>query len=206
MRIHCVETGPLQCNCYLVEKSGQAVLIDCGGIGDEILSACKQLDVTVAAILLTHGHVDHIEGVDRVVETYSCPVYLHKEDAPCFESAAHNLSVRVYLKPLTVRALPQLFDDNDILEIAGLSFRVIHTPGHTPGSVCFCCGDVLFTGDTLFQGSVGNEFPPFGNFAQEINSIRTKLFVLDKDYTCYPGHGGITSLLYEKKNNQYCGI
>lgn len=204
MKIHRIEAGALQCNCYLVENAGQAVLIDCGGNGKEVLFACKRLGVSVAAILLTHGHVDHIEGVDAVVSAFDCPVYLHQEDGLCTEDPARNLSTRVYLKPLELRTKAILFGDGEDIDVAGLSFKVLHTPGHTPGSVCFCCEGVLFTGDTLFRDSVGNEFPPYGSFALEIESIRKRLFTLDKDYRCYPGHGDATTLFYEKKNNQYC--
>lgn len=206
MKIHCLEVGALQCNCYLIEKDDQAVLIDCGGNGEEIFALCERLGVFPSAILLTHGHVDHVEGVDAVVAAYDCPVYLHKEDGDFFENPAYNLSTRVYLKPLVIRANPILFEDGDCIAIGAFSVKVIHTPGHTPGSVCFKIEDVLFTGDTLFRDSVGNEFPPLGSFATEIESIQSRLFTLGDDYTCYPGHGGATSLFYEKQNNQYCRL
>jgi glyoxylase-like metal-dependent hydrolase (beta-lactamase superfamily II) len=206
MKIHRIETGGLQCNCYLLEKDGWAVLIDCAGNGSEILAVCARLNLSIAAILLTHGHIDHIEGIDAVVEKFGCSVYIHKEDATYLKTAAYNLSSRIYMHPITICADAVLFEDQERIEIAGMTFDVIHTPGHTRGSVCFVCEDVLFTGDTLFLESVGNEFPPFGNFEMEIRSIKDRLFVLEEDYVCYPGHGPETSLFHEKKFNLYCRV
>lgn len=204
--IHQVVTGALQCNCYLVEGENELVLIDCGGDGEQLLACAKRLGKPIGAVLLTHGHADHIEGLNRICEEFNCPVYIHREDFDFLYNADFNLSLRIYMRPVVFKGSAVSFEDGQILSVCGLEFLVIHTPGHTQGSVCFLMGKELFTGDTLFKESVGNEFPPFGNFYQEIESIKSKLFVLKDDAVCYPGHGEQTRLYHEIKNNQYCRL
>lgn len=207
MNLTCLETGLMRCNNYLLEneETGEGVLIDCGGDGDEIILAAQRSGLQISAILLTHGHADHIEGLDKVVSAFSCPVYLHKYDLEYLKRSDFNLSMRIYMRPLVIETKAIALEDGEQIEKAGFSFEVIHTPGHTQGSVCFRCGDMIFTGDTLFRDSVGGDFPPFGNLDTEIESIRTRLFTLD-DCVCYPGHGEMTTLSYEMKNNMYCRI
>ncbi|MBR4086233.1 MAG: MBL fold metallo-hydrolase [Clostridia bacterium] len=206
MQIHQIQCGPLQANCYLIEESGAAVLIDCGGDGTEILAFAAEKGLKIKAVLLTHGHIDHIEGADRVVEQHQCPLYIHEKDAEFPYKASLNLSSQIYRMPIVLKTAAIPFKDGERLNIDSLEFDVIHTPGHTPGSVCFRFREYLFTGDTLFYRSVGNEFPPYGNFALEIESICHRLFTLESDFRCYPGHGEATSLSYEKINNPYCRV
>lgn len=206
MQIYPIQCGSLQSNCYLIEESGSAVLIDCGGDGSEILTFAADKGLSIKAVLLTHGHMDHIEGVDRVIEQYQCPLYIHENDADFLYDASLNLSSKVYGYPIVLKSKAIRFADCERLRFGSLEFDVIHTPGHTPGSVCFQIGEILFTGDTLFFNSVGNEFPPYGNFVLEIDSIRRRLFALEGDFVCYPGHGEPTTLAYEKINNPYCKV
>ncbi len=208
MRIVTIETGAMRCNNYLVmnEKTSQGLLIDCGGSGEDLIRAAQKDGVSIEAILLTHGHADHIEGTERVAKKFGCPVYLHELDLDYPKSPECNLSERIYMQPFTYDFSPQPIRDEDVIEAAGLSVKVLHTPGHTLGCVCFQIENLLFTGDTLFRESVGGDFPPFGNLEQELRSIRTRLYTLDADCTCYPGHGAPTTLAHEKMNNLYCRI
>ena len=206
MQIHPIQCGRLQSNCYLIEDGATAVLIDCGGDGSEIIGFAECKGLSIKAILLTHGHIDHIEGVDRVVERYRCPLYIHEADAQFLYDASLNLSAQIYRTPVVLNSDVISFKDNERLELDSMTFDVIHTPGHTPGSVCFRMDNAIFTGDTLFFNSVGNEFPPYGNFALEIESIRKRLFSLQEDFVCYPGHCEATTLNYEKINNPYCRV
>lgn len=204
MRVITIECGRMACNNYLVinDETNECVLIDCSGT--EVLLAAQQEGLTIKAILLTHGHADHIEKLDAVASKCECPIYIHAHDADFLKRPEYNLSTRIYGLPLTINASVELLQDEMSIEQAGLDFEVIHTPGHTPGCVCYRCGDVLFTGDTLFYESIGAELPPFGNGRLEISSIRSRLFTIKEDCVCYPGHGESTSLFYEIKNNLYC--
>lgn len=208
MKLICLETGLMRSNSYLLinEESDEALLIDCGGDGEEVVLAARQRGVCIAAVLLTHGHADHIEGVARVVEEFGCLVYMHCYDADYPKRAECNLSARIYLQPKSYAFVPQKIKDGEVLDVAGIAVEVIHTPGHTMGSVCYRVGENLFTGDTLFRDSIGNDFPPFGNLETEIESIRERLFSINEDLLCYPGHGDSTTLSYEMKNNMYCRI
>ncbi len=206
MKIYPITVGALQCNNYLVTEGDRAILIDCSGDGTQALRLAQELGVTMEAIILTHGHADHIGAVDYVASEFSCPVYIHAEDKIFLKRADYNLSTMIYSMPLVVKADAISFKDGETLRFGTLSFEVIHTPGHTPGSVCLLCRDILFTGDTLFRDSIGAIFPPFGDQQLELDSIRTRLYAIEEDMVCYPGHGEQTTLGYEKKNNQYCRL
>ena len=208
MRISKHETGRLHSNTYFVidDLTDEGFLIDCGGTPEEIALLIEREGFRPKGILLTHGHIDHIEGVDGIAQRYDCPVYIHEYDAAFLIRPGENLSSRLGYTPFSTTVKPITICDGDQIEVGGFSIEVIHTPGHTNGSVCYRCEDVLFTGDTLFYESVGNDLPPYGNLSEEIDSIRKKLFTLEKDLICYPGHGAETSLTHEKKWNMYCRI
>ena len=188
------------------EQTSEGILIDCGGDGDRLGVIIAQKGIELKAILLTHGHADHIEGVAALCKKAPCPVYIHKEDHGYLTNPAWNHSGEIYGRAFCLDVGVEAVSDGERLDLAGFLVDVIHTPGHTPGSVCFRVEDCLFTGDTLFKDTIGGEFPPHGDTATEIISIRRQLFSIEEDLACYPGHGEPTSLHYERKYNLYCRI
>ena len=185
--------GAYQTNCYLVWGDGAdtCVVIDPGYEADAVLAQAKLLGKTIAAIFLTHGHFDHVGAVRDIAAEAECPVYLCEEDL--------SMPPQLTAGPLYYT---NTYGEGDVVEMAGLTFRVLHTPGHTPGSVCLRCEDSLFSGDTLFWGSCGRTDLPGGSWS----TIRTSLLRLaqiPEDLKVYPGHGDSTSLNFERKNNPY---
>ncbi len=201
-----LETGMMGNNNYVVvgDDGQKALLIDCAGEAGDLIAEIRQRGLSIEAVLLTHGHIDHIQAADTVVKYFSCPLYIHAHDRRFLTNPGYNLSTRIFGRSVIVETEPEVLDES--LELAGFTVKVLHTPGHTPGSVCYHIGDVIFTGDTLFADSIGAELPPFGYSMTEIESIRRELFSIDEDCLCYPGHGAHTSLHYERKNNLYCRI
>ena len=191
MQMLVMPVGDYQTNCYMVWQEGRedCVLIDPGYLPERILEVVRQRGKTVAAILLTHGHFDHVGGVRKIAEETGCSVYLREEEKslPPFMTAGALYSTDSY---------------GDRLSVAGLTFRVLHTPGHTPGSVCLICEDAMFAGDTLFAGSCGRtDFP--GSNPQDMKNSLQKLSTLPGDYQVFPGHGEDTTLSYEREHNPY---
>ena len=191
-----IETYPLgsyQTNCYLVwdDESPDCIVIDPGYEPDTVLLAIKGIKKNLAAILLTHGHFDHVGAVKILAADTDCRVYIHEND----------LSLPA---TLTAGALyyTHTYGEGDTLKIAGLSIRVLHTPGHTPGCVCLMVEDNLFTGDTLFRESCGRTDLPGGNGAELFKSLR-RLTTLPGDYRVLPGHGMESTLEEERQYNPY---
>ena len=193
LNIHTLALGAYQTNCYLVwgEDSQTCVVIDPGYNPETVLAEAKLLGKEIAAILLTHGHFDHVGGVKELAAETDCKVYLCPEDLAM---------------PPQMTAGPLYYTDTygegDFVEAAGLSFKVLHTPGHTPGSVCLACENALFSGDTLFWGSCGRTDLPGGNWATIQKSLK-RLADLSGDYDVYPGHGDATKLSFERNFNPY---
>ena len=193
LNIKTLPLGAYQTNCFLVwgEDSDTCVVIDPGYAPDTVLDAAKKLGKKIAAILLTHGHFDHVGAVRDIAAETDCSVYL----------CEHDLSM-----PAQMTAGPlyytNLYAEGDFVELAGLSFKVLHTPGHTPGSVCLMCENVLFSGDTLFWGSCGRTDLPGGSWSTIRVSLK-RLADLPGDYMVYPGHGDATRLSFERKMNPY---
>ena len=185
--------GAYQTNCYLVwgEDSQTCVVIDPGYEPETILAEAKGLNKKIEAIFLTHGHFDHVGAVRDLVAETGCSVYLCAED----------LSLP---SQMTAGALyyTNTYEEGDFVEKAGLSFKVLHTPGHTPGSVCLMCENAIFSGDTLFWGSCGRTDFPGGSWATIRKSL-LRLAQLSGDYDVYPGHGDKTTLDFERKMNPY---
>ena len=193
LKIITMPLGAYQTNCYLVSSgaSNKCVAIDPGYNPGTILNRAEQENLEIEAILLTHGHFDHVGAVREVAAETDCRVYLCGDDLslpPAFTAG-----------PLYYT---DLYSDGDTVEIAGLTFHVLATPGHTPGSVCLQCEDVLFSGDTLFAGSCGRTDLPGGSWEQMQESLH-KLSTLSQNLTIYPGHGPSSTLSGEKATNPY---
>ena len=196
--VFCVPAGVLRANSYLVTKDGKnAVLIDCGG--EEPLQEAARRGLRIAAVLLTHGHFDHIGGC-AAAQRAGIPVCCAQAEVPLV--AAQPAFAAQLGIPLPPFRADKTFAEGELLEYAGCPFRVLATPGHTPGSVCFSGGGALFTGDTLFAGSVGRTDLPGGSGAQLRQSLR-RLFALQGEYTLYTGHGEESTLAYERAHNPF---
>ena len=183
--------GAYQTNCYIVwnENSQQCLVIDPGYESDEILSLTQGKQVS--AILLTHGHFDHVGGVGQLACETGCRVYICPEDL--------SMPPQMTAGPIFYT---NTYGEGDVLHLADISLRILHTPGHTPGSVCILAENALFTGDTLFQDSCGRTDLPGGDWATILKSLR-RLKSLEGDYKVYPGHGPATTLQDEKTYNPY---
>ena len=205
MKVEKFVTGIISTNCYLVinEDTKQAVVIDPAACPSYLMSHIKSEGLKIEAILLTHGHFDHIMGIDGFLSEFDVPVYVHEEDADAMEDPVLNQS-STYTSGYTFGKARYL-RDRQTLELAGYTFQVIHTPGHKKGGCCYYVASegVLFSGDTLFQNSVGRTDFVNSSTSDLVHSVREKLFLLPDDTMVYPGHMGETKIGHEKKYNPY---
>lgn len=202
--------GTVSTNCYIVYrqpvqedkdalKSG--VIIDPGDNAPFILNKCKEMKIKPEAILLTHGHFDHILAAEDVRRSFHIPILANEKEMELLEEPSMNLSIS-FGEPISITA-DRWLKDGEELELIGSKWKVIHTPGHTAGSQCFYLKEdkMLFSGDTLFQGSVGRTDFPTASYEDIMDSVIRKLFVLPEDTKVYPGHDSETTIGYEKKYN-----
>ncbi|MGY5485185.1 MBL fold metallo-hydrolase [Paenibacillus sp. ALE2] len=205
LSIRSFNLGPLQTNAYLLQGDDpqRAVIIDPGMNPGPLLRAIESL--TIEAILLTHAHFDHIGGVEEIRNAKGCPVYLHALEQDWLTSPKLNGSLMWPEASPPISTGPAEYDlaEGQQLNLIGHTFKVFHTPGHSPGSVSFLCGKDLFSGDVLFRQGVGRTDLPGGRERDLYDSIQNKLFPLGDDVTVYCGHGPKTSIGYEKVNNPY---
>jgi glyoxylase-like metal-dependent hydrolase (beta-lactamase superfamily II) len=192
----------LAANCHLLFLDAQHVVaVDIGDDANKLLEVLSQQQLTLTKILLTHGHYDHIAGVQAVQAATGAPVYLHTLDAPMLSDPRKNLALwlapEVEFFPLTDY---HTVEDGDCIHDGDAQITVLHTPGHTQGSVCYQWEDALFTGDTLFHLSRGRTDFPGGSDRQMLESFR-RLKALEGDYRVYPGHDAATTLAYERTHN-----
>ena len=192
MKIYTLPLGQLQTNCYLVaDEDGNTAVIDPAAAPERILQTARESSLTIQAILLTHGHFDHVGAVAGLSQALRCPVWIHENE----------LTLPEYLTdgPLYYT---DGYGEGDTVTVGKLNFSVLHTPGHTPGSVCLRCGDALFSGDTLFAGSYGRTDFSGGSGSEMCRSLR-RLAQLPGDLAVYPGHGEATTLARERRENPY---
>ena len=206
MLIESLTVGPLEENCHLVGASPRCVVVDPGAESDRIFATIGRLGLVPEKILLTHGHVDHIAHCAHVAERYGIGLWVHRADLPYLEGPQWpELEAMLGARPCPK---PERFvEEGEALEVAGLELGVIHTPGHTPGGICFVHepSRTMLVGDTLFAGSVGRTDLPGGDWATLERSIKSKLFTLDGDYRLLTGHGPDTTLAVERLENPFVG-
>lgn len=194
----------LDSNCHLVYNDEEALIVDPGAEAERIKAAIEELDVRPVAILLTHTHFDHIGAVDEIREEYKIPVYVSSEEEDWLQNPTMNLS-RMQGEDLIVGAAEHIFQPEEVIEIGDFSFKVVATPGHSPGSVSFIFadGEFVVTGDALFAGGVGRTVFPGSEPEKLVPNVREKLFTLPDHYTIYPGHRETSTIGKEIKTNPF---
>lgn len=201
--------GMVQTNCYFIYDNEQeapkdVICVDPADNGDYIYKKLEEAGFHVAGILLTHGHFDHIWGTGKLRELSGAKIYAYEAEKALCENADTNCSVQVG-RPYTIT--PDVYlKDGESVTIAGITCKLIATPGHTVGSCCYYFEEagMLISGDTLFQESVGRSDLPTGSGGTLVRSVREKLFVLPDETKVYPGHGDSTTIGYEKQYNPFC--
>jgi hydroxyacylglutathione hydrolase len=198
------EVGPLGVNCYLVgdETSRTGMVIDPGAEAKAILKRVKALGLDIKYIVLTHAHFDHIGALKEVKEATGAEIAIHADDAQSLQ-LGNSIALDFGFSFPPPPAPDRLLKDEDSLDLGHRRFLVLHTPGHTPGGICLLGEGVVFTGDTLFNSSVGRTDLPGGNSDEIIDSIRTKLMVLPDNTTVYPGHGPESTIGQERRHNPF---
>jgi len=209
MLIETVVVGSFQCNCTIIacEKTKEAVIIDPGDEPDKILELIKHYDLKVKYLLHTHAHLDHIMGTRKVKEVTSADILLHKADNDIYE----NLIMQASMFGFDVKAplkVDKFLEDGELITAGdSINTKVIHTPGHSPGSICFHFGGeekpLLFSGDTLFARSIGRTDLWGGSHPQLLKSIEERIFSLEEGTVVCPGHGPQTTVWEEKKKNPF---
>jgi glyoxylase-like metal-dependent hydrolase (beta-lactamase superfamily II) len=201
MLIKCLVVGIFQANCYIIrsETSNNGIIIDPGDAPQEILCYIQQSKLNIDYILLTHGHPDHCHALKEIKDITEAKIAIHKNDVKLLHDRTLSL-----LLGLGYHELPDpdiLLVEGDTICLGNTRFKILHTPGHTPGSICIYSDGIVFTGDTLFNSGIGRTDLPGGNSHDIINSIRDKLLKLPDETTVYPGHGPITSIGAERRGN-----
>jgi glyoxylase-like metal-dependent hydrolase (beta-lactamase superfamily II) len=192
-------------NTYLAvnEETKEAVLVDAGTSASQVLDYLEENGIKLAAILLTHGHPDHLLSLNEIAEATGAPSYMHEEDARLLEYIPPMLLNMMGLDKLDLPEELLPLEDGQDLELAGMAFKVLHTPGHSGGSVCFLTGDVLFAGDLVFRGSIGRTDFPGGSMDSLLQSVKEKVFTLPGETRILPGHMEATVVGWEKRTNPF---
>lgn len=210
MRIYTLTVGPLQACCYILapDEAAEAAVIDPGGDAHLIIQQLRYRKLAPRYILLTHGHIDHIQAVAELKRAHpDAQLCIHQADAPMLRDADAALASWIGI-PFQPSEPDRLLSDGDTVPFGPETIQVVHTPGHTPGGVAFLISQegqptILFSGDTLFAGGMGRTDFPGGSYRQLIHSIRSRLFALPDDARVYPGHGEPTTIGEERRTNPF---
>jgi glyoxylase-like metal-dependent hydrolase (beta-lactamase superfamily II) len=199
--------GPLSCNCYIVgdPETKQAIVIDPGDDADVLAASLAEKDLTVTAIVSTHAHFDHVVAAGRLRELTGAPFYLHSEDGPILDWLQESGRLFLGLELPPPPEVDRNASEGEILTAGSARLEVLHTPGHSPGSISLVTDTAVFSGDTLFAGSIGRTDLPGGDTDALLSAVRNKLFLLEEDMPVYPGHGPATTLGEEKRFNPFVG-
>ncbi len=205
VEIRGIVVGLFQENCYIVAspKTKEAIVIDPGDEPERVLELAKDMGVNIKLIVNSHAHMDHILGIQGIQEQTKAPFLLHAEDIPVLEGSSQRASEWLQRRGVVVPSPSGYVAEGDTVSVEGLDLKVIHTPGHTPGSVSYYVNGALFSGDTLFQGSIGRTDMPGGSYPQIMSSIINKLITLPDDTIVLPGHQLETTIRDEKHMNPF---
>lgn len=204
MEVFRLTVGPLETNCYLVYdgEAREGIVIDPGDEGAQIVAEIEKRRLRIVCIVNTHGHWDHTDANEVVASAAGAPVWIHWADAPYLTDP--TLRSAMFTPPtLSLRPADGLLEEGDTVTFGACQLTVLHTPGHTPGGLCLYGQSTLFSGDTLFQRSIGRSDLPGGDGAQLLASIRQKLLPLPAATVVCPGHGGVTTIGEEKRENYF---
>lgn len=205
MKIQNLPSGPLAVNTYLVwdEETNKGFIVDPGGYDKRMINAILEENVEIEYIILTHGHGDHIGGVEEYLNEYkNAKLVAAESEKPMLANPDLNMSILTLNKSVVL--YPDLaVKDEETLSVGNMELKFVMTPGHTPGGMCIIIGNVVFSGDTLFQASIGRTDFPGGSFDELAKAIHEKLFILPDETQVFPGHMGPTNIGYEKGNNPF---
>lgn len=198
-----LEVGACASNCYIVGSNGEGMIVDPGDEAGRILQQVKDEALDIKIIVLTHGHIDHTAALKEIKDATGARVAIHADDVRILKQKL--LSIFLGVRYRSPPPPDRLLNDGDAVSVGGFEFTVIHTPGHTRGSICLLGEGVLFSGDTLFNYGIGRSDLPGsgGNHSQLIDSIKRRLLVLDDDIKVYPGHGPETTIGAERRGNPF---
>ncbi|WP_290771080.1 MBL fold metallo-hydrolase [Anaerofustis sp.] len=205
MDIKAFQLGPVGTNCYILTKNGHSIIIDPGHNDERLLDYIKKENLNIEKILLTHGHFDHIAGVDMIRNEIGAKVYIHEQDNEMLLNPNKNGSALMMGMNITIKDADEFVYDDEKIDFEGSTIEVIYTPGHSKGGVCYKIDDagVIFCGDTLFYRSIGRTDLYGGSIEELESSIRNKIYTLNKNYTLLSGHGEATTIEDEKKSNGF---
>ena len=198
-----LQLGMFASNCYVVgdESSKDGMIIDPGAEADQIMRVVEDLGLNIKLIVLTHGHMDHVGALKEVKEVTGAQIAIHADDAPSLQD---NTMRHVFSRSSESLPPPDvLLKEGDTVDVGELHFRILHTPGHTPGGICLSAEGIVFTGDTLFNFGIGRADFPGASYDQELESIRTKLMPLPDNTIVCPGHGPDTTIGVERRVNPF---
>lgn len=204
MMLEILTVGELATNCYILvdEETQQGVVIDPGGDFEIIEAHLKELKLSVKYIILTHGHVDHIGALAQLKKATGAEILIHSKDSAMLYEPNQNLSIFSGDKIIATKA-DKLLGEGNIIQCGGIKLEVLHTPGHTSGSISLLTDNMIFTGDALFCGSIGRTDFPGSSYQELIRSIKDKLLSKDHDFIIYPGHGPSSTIGEERRNNPF---